>query len=93
VVARRPEGRRRHEGFSGAGRRAGGRHDADGDVGVRSRPAIRLHPVLLSTEGKASAELEFDGPPGALVPPDFVTDIGQKQDAAIKKGSAGQAAG
>jgi hypothetical protein len=45
--------------------------------------------VLLFTEGRAFAELEFDGPPDALVPPDFVTDIGQKQDAAIKKGLAG----
>jgi hypothetical protein len=45
--------------------------------------------VLLFTEGKAFAELEFDGPPDVLVPPDFVTDVGQKQDAAIKKGLAG----
>ena len=45
--------------------------------------------VLLFTEGKAFAEMEFDGPPDALVPPDFVTDVGQKQDAAIKKGLAG----
>jgi hypothetical protein len=44
--------------------------------------------VLLFTEGKAFAELEFDGPPDALVPPDVVTDIGQKQDLAIKKGVA-----
>jgi hypothetical protein len=45
--------------------------------------------VLLFTEGKAFAELEFDGPPNVLVPPDFVTDVGQKQDAAIKNGLAG----
>lgn len=45
--------------------------------------------VLLFTEGRAFAELEFDGPPDALVPSDLVTDIGQKQDAAIKKGLAG----
>jgi hypothetical protein len=45
--------------------------------------------VLIFTEGRAFAELEFDGPPDSLVPPDFVTDIGQKQDAAIKKGLAG----
>jgi hypothetical protein len=45
--------------------------------------------VLLFTEGKAFVELEFDGPPDALVPPDFVTDVGQKQDAAIKKGLTG----
>jgi hypothetical protein len=45
--------------------------------------------VLLFTEGKAFAELEFDGPPNVLVPPDFVTDLGQKQVAAIKNGLAG----
>jgi hypothetical protein len=45
--------------------------------------------VLMFTEGRAFVQLEFDGPPDALVPPDFVTDVGQKQDAAIKKGLAG----
>jgi hypothetical protein len=45
--------------------------------------------VLIFTQGKAFVELEFDGPPNALVPPDFVTDVGQKQDAAIKKVLAG----
>ena len=45
--------------------------------------------VLLFTEGKAFVELEFDGPPDSLVPADFVTDVGQQQDAAIKKGLAG----
>jgi hypothetical protein len=45
--------------------------------------------LLLFTEGKAFVELEFDGPPDAPAPPDFVTDIGQKQDAAIKKGLTG----
>jgi hypothetical protein len=45
--------------------------------------------VLMFTQGRAFVELEFDGPPDALVPPDFVTDVGQKQDAAIKKGLAG----
>jgi hypothetical protein len=45
--------------------------------------------VLLFTEGRALATVEFDGPPDALVPPDFVTDIGQKQVAAIKNGLRG----
>jgi hypothetical protein len=45
--------------------------------------------VLMFTEGKAFVELEFDGPPNSLVPPDFVTDVGQKQDAALKKGLPG----
>src|ERR1700739_4796761 len=31
--------------------------------------------VLLFTEGRAFAELEFDGPPDALVPPALVTDV------------------
>ncbi len=42
--------------------------------------------ILLFTEGKAFATLEFDGPADTLAPPDFVNDVGQKQDAAIKKG-------
>jgi hypothetical protein len=45
--------------------------------------------ALMFTEGRAFVELEFDGPPDGLVPPDVVTDVGQKQDAAIKKGLAG----
>jgi hypothetical protein len=45
--------------------------------------------VLLFTEGNAFVQVEFDGPPSALVPPDFVTDVGQKQDAAVKKGLGG----
>lgn len=44
--------------------------------------------VLLFTEGKAFTTLEFDGPNYALAPTDFVTDVGRKQDAAIKKGLA-----
>jgi hypothetical protein len=40
-------------------------------------------------ENKAFFEFEFDGPPNALVGPDFVTDAGRKQDAAIKKGLTG----
>ncbi len=45
--------------------------------------------VLLFTEGRAFVELEFDGPPDDLVSPDFVADVGTKQDAAIKRGLAG----
>lgn len=45
--------------------------------------------VLLFAEGKAFVELEFDGPPDAPAPPDFVTDVGQKQDAAVRQGLAG----
>lgn len=42
--------------------------------------------VLLFTEGRAFVELEFDGPARAPAPPDFVADVGQRQDDAIKKG-------
>jgi hypothetical protein len=42
--------------------------------------------VLLFTEGKAFVTMEFDGPSFALAPADFVTDVGHKQDEAIKKG-------
>ena len=45
--------------------------------------------VLLFTEGKAFVTLEFDGPSFALAPPDFVLDVGHKQDDAIKKGLCG----
>jgi hypothetical protein len=42
--------------------------------------------VLVFTQGKAFVTLEFDGPTYALAPPDFVLDVGHKQDDAIKKG-------
>ncbi|MCV7100380.1 hypothetical protein [Mycobacterium palustre] len=45
--------------------------------------------VLLFTEGKAFVTLEFDGPVDSLPPEDFVTDVAQKQDAAIKKALGG----
>ncbi|WP_197508679.1 hypothetical protein [Mycobacterium sp. 1081908.1] len=45
--------------------------------------------VLMFAEGKAFAELEFDGPPDAPVSPDLVTDVGRKQDAAIRNGLSG----
>ncbi len=45
--------------------------------------------ILLFTEGRAFVTLQFDGPPGMLPPPDFLTDVGQKQDAAVKKGLGG----
>ncbi|HWF28468.1 MAG TPA: hypothetical protein VG327_08835 [Mycobacterium sp.] len=45
--------------------------------------------ILLFTEGKAFVTLEFDGPIDSLPPEDFVNDVAQKQDAAIKKGLGG----
>jgi len=45
--------------------------------------------ILLFTEGKAFVTLQFDGPTDSLPPQDFVNDVAQKQDAAIKKGLGG----
>ena len=45
--------------------------------------------VLLFTEGKAFVTLQFEGPSDMLAPPDFITSVGGKQDAAIKKGLGG----
>jgi hypothetical protein len=45
--------------------------------------------ILMFTEGKAFVTLEFDGPVDSLPPQDFVTDVAQKQDAAVKKGLGG----
>lgn len=45
--------------------------------------------MLLFTEGKAFTTLKFDGPLNASAPPDFVTDVAQKQDTAIKTGLPG----
>lgn len=45
--------------------------------------------VVLFTEGKAFATLEFDGPKDAAAPSDFVLDVSQKQAAAIKNGLPG----
>jgi hypothetical protein len=66
------------------------------DVGAGGTTISGLSPdrskgvtVLLFTEGKALATLEFDGPSYALAPSDFVTDVGRKQDTAIKKGLGG----
>jgi hypothetical protein len=45
--------------------------------------------VLLFTEGKAFVNLEFDSPLNDPLPPQFVTEVGQKQDTAIKNGLHG----
>ncbi len=42
--------------------------------------------VLVFTEGRAVVTMEFDSAPGDIVPPDFVTAVGQKQADAIKAG-------
>jgi hypothetical protein len=45
--------------------------------------------VLLFTEGTAMVTMEFEGPSFVLAPPEFVTEVGQKQDDAVKKGLGG----
>jgi hypothetical protein len=45
--------------------------------------------VLLFTEGKALVNLEFDSAPNDPIDPGVATDIGRKQDAAIKSGLPG----
>lgn len=42
--------------------------------------------VLLFTEGAALARVEFDGIPGEPAPANFVTNVGQKQDIALRVG-------
>ena len=62
------------------------------EVGVGGSTISGLSPdhskgvtVLVFSEGKAMVTLEFDGPSFALAPPEFITDVGQKQDDLIKK--------
>jgi len=40
--------------------------------------------VLTFTQGNAAAIVEFDGPPRDPAPADFVVELGQKQDTAIR---------
>jgi hypothetical protein len=58
-------------------------------VSGRSPDGSKAVTVLLFTEGKAFTNLEFDSAPNDPVPPQFVTDVGQKQDTAIKNGLHG----
>jgi hypothetical protein len=66
------------------------------EVGVGGSTVSGLSPdhskgitVLVFTENKALVTLEFDGPSFALAPPEFITDVGQKQDELIKKALGG----
>ena len=45
--------------------------------------------VLLFTEGRAVVRLEFDSAAGDPMPPQFVTDVGKKQEIAIRAGLPG----
>ncbi len=58
-------------------------------VSGRSPDGSHAVTVLLFTEGKAFTNLEFDSAPNDPVRPAFVTDVGQRQDTAIKNGLHG----
>lgn len=45
--------------------------------------------MLLFTEGRALVNLEFDSAPNDPIDPAIATDIGRKQDAAVKNGLHG----
>lgn len=66
------------------------------DVGTAATTAVGPSPdgskakgIVMFTEGKALAVLEFESPSNDPVLPDFVLDLGRKQDAAIKSGLPG----
>jgi hypothetical protein len=58
---------------------------ASGTAGEGSKAVT----VLVFTEGKAVVNLNFESPLNDPVPPQFVTDVGQKQDTAIRNGLHG----
>lgn len=53
-------------------------------VSGTSPDGVQSVSVLTFTEGNAATTIEFDGPPNDPAPADMVTELGQKQDAAIK---------
>jgi hypothetical protein len=63
------------------------------DVGTGGQMAVGPSPdgakskaIVMFTEGKVFAVLEFESAPTDPLQPDFVLDLGRKQDAAIKSG-------
>ncbi len=63
------------------------------DVGTGGQMAVGPSPdgskskaIVMFTEGKVFAVLEFESAPNDPLPPDFVLDLAKKQDAAIKSG-------
>jgi hypothetical protein len=58
-------------------------------VSGMSRDQSKTVTILLFTEGRAFVRLEFDSAPGETTPADFVTDVGQKQDIALRTGLPG----
>jgi hypothetical protein len=66
------------------------------DVGIGGQLAVGPSPdgskskaIVMFAEGKTFTVLEFESPPNDPVQPDFVLDLGRKQDAAIKSGLPG----
>jgi hypothetical protein len=51
-----------------------------------SRDQTKTVTIVMFTQGKAFATLEFDGAPNDPVDTNFLNDVGQKQDAVIKVG-------
>jgi hypothetical protein len=63
------------------------------DVGTGGQMAVGPSPdgskskaIVMFTEGKVFAVLEFESPPNDPAQSDFVLDLGKKQDAAVKSG-------
>jgi hypothetical protein len=63
------------------------------DVGTGGQMAVGPSPdgskakgIVMFTEGKVFTVLEFESAPNDPLQPDFVSDLGRKQDAAIKSG-------
>jgi hypothetical protein len=66
------------------------------DVGTRGQMAVGPSPdgskakgVLMFTQGRVFAVLELESDPNDPVQPDFLVDLGRKQDEAIKAGLPG----
>jgi hypothetical protein len=79
-----------------AGQQVSGASTQPADVGTggamvtgSSADGTKAVTILLFSDGNAFATLEFDSAANDPVPPEFVTDVGQKQDAAIKAGLPG----
>jgi hypothetical protein len=66
---------------------------APADVGTGGQMAVGPSPdgakskaIVMFTEGKVFTVLEFESAPSDPLQPDFVLDLGKKQDAAVKSG-------
>jgi hypothetical protein len=60
---------------------------AGGQMAVGPSPdGSKAKGIVMFTEGRVFTVLEFESPPNDPLQPDFVSDLGRKQDAAIKNG-------